>query len=224
MGLPFSRKSDHVSGESAVLSTVRAAGKQTKKNASRAGCMALSGFGRGCHMGIDASKSRRDFFTWIVAAGSAAIGALLMIPGAGYVLDPVLRSAGKKERWIRVAELASLNKEHPVSAAVIGEQVDAWTKAPAVRLGTVWLRVMQDDKVAAWNAECPHLGCKVSFDPEHVRFGCPCHDSAFSLDGQVTGGPAPRPMDALEARVQDGHVEVRFQRFRAQIKEQIEVG
>jgi hypothetical protein len=31
-------------------------------------------------------------------------------------------------------------------------------------------------------------------------------------------------MDALEARVQDGHVEVRFQRFRAQIKEQIEVG
>jgi menaquinol-cytochrome c reductase iron-sulfur subunit len=175
-------------------------------------------------MGNDASKSRRDFFTWIVAVGSAAIGALLLIPGATYVLDPVLRSGGKKGRWIRVAELSSLSKDRPVSAAVVGEQVDAWTKAPAVRLGTVWLRVLPDDKVAAWNAECPHLGCKVGFDPEHARFGCPCHDSAFSLDGQVLGGPAPRPMDALEARVQDGHVEVRFQRFRAQIKEQIEVG
>jgi menaquinol-cytochrome c reductase iron-sulfur subunit len=175
-------------------------------------------------MGNDASKSRRDFFTWIVAVGSTAIGALLLIPGATYVLDPVLRGGGKKGRWIRVAELASLSKDRPVSAAVVGEQVDAWTKAPAVRLGTVWLRVMPDDKVAAWNAECPHLGCKVGFDPDHARFGCPCHDSAFSLDGQVMGGPAPRPMDTLEARVQDGHVEVRFQRFRAQIKEQIEVG
>jgi menaquinol-cytochrome c reductase iron-sulfur subunit len=175
-------------------------------------------------MGIEASKSRRDFFTWIVALGSAAIGGLLLIPGATYVLDPVLRGAGKKERWIRVAELSSLSKEHPVSAAVIGEQVDAWTRSPAVRLGTVWLRVLPDDKVAAWNAECPHLGCKVAFNPEQSCFGCPCHDSVFGLDGQVTGGPSPRAMDSLEARVQNGHVEVRFERFRAQAKEKLEVG
>jgi hypothetical protein len=31
-------------------------------------------------------------------------------------------------------------------------------------------------------------------------------------------------MDPLEARVQNGHVEVRFARFRAQVKERIEVG
>jgi menaquinol-cytochrome c reductase iron-sulfur subunit len=175
-------------------------------------------------MSMDASKSRRDFFGWIVALGSAAIGGLLMVPGAAYVLDPVLRSTGKKGRWIRVAELASLSKDQPVAAPVIGEQVDAWTKAPAVRLGTVWLRVLGEDKVAAWNAECPHLGCKVAFAADKARFGCPCHDSSFSLDGSVLGGPAPRGMDALEARVQNGHVEVRFARFRAQIKERIEVG
>jgi menaquinol-cytochrome c reductase iron-sulfur subunit len=173
---------------------------------------------------MDTSKSRRDFFAWIVALGSAAIGGLLMVPGASYVLDPVLRSTGKKDRWIRVAELASLSKDHPVSASVIGEQVDAWTRAPAVRLGTVWLRVLSEDKVAAWNAECPHLGCKVALATDKARFGCPCHDSSFSLDGEVLGGPAPRGMDTLEARVHDGHVEVRFARFRAQIKERIEVG
>lgn len=175
-------------------------------------------------MGLDASKSRRDFFAWIVGVGSAAIGALLAVPGASYVLDPLLRSAGKKERWIRVAELASLSKEHPVAAPVIGEQTDAWTKAPAVRLGTVWLRVLPDEKVAAFNAECPHLGCKVGFDPEKALFGCPCHDSSFGMDGKLLGGPAPRGMDELETRVEDGHVEVRFVRFRAQVKERIEVG
>ena len=180
-------------------------------------------------MGSEASNqppsgSRRAFLTWVTAAGSAVIGAILLVPGSQYVLDPVLRASGKKGRFIRVAELASLSKEHPVSVPVIGEQVDAWTKAPATRLGTVWLRVLPDDQVSAWNAECPHLGCKVGYRAEQGHFGCPCHDSSFSLDGQVTGGPAPRAMDPLEARVRDGHVEVRFVRFRAQTKERIELG
>jgi menaquinol-cytochrome c reductase iron-sulfur subunit len=175
-------------------------------------------------MSMDASKSRRDFFAWVAAAGSSAIGALLTVPAVAFVLDPLLRSTGSKGRWIRVAEFASLSKDHPTSAAVVGEQVDAWTKATAVRLGTVWLRVVGDDKVAAWNAECPHLGCKVSFDSGKGCFGCPCHDSTFSLDGGVQGGPSPRGLDTLDARVQNGHVEVKFTRFRAQIKERVELG
>jgi hypothetical protein len=43
------------------------------------------------------------------------------------------------------------------------------------------------------------------------------------MDGEVLGGPAPRGMDELETRVDNGHVEVRFVRFRAQIKERIEI-
>jgi menaquinol-cytochrome c reductase iron-sulfur subunit len=175
-------------------------------------------------MSMGTSKGRRDFFTLVGAAGSAAIGALLAVPGASYLLDPLLRGGSEKGRWIRVADFASLSKERPVSAPVVGELVDAWTKASNVRLGTVWLKVTGDDQVSAWNAECPHLGCKVSFDAEKTRFGCPCHDSFFSLDGKVQGGPAPRPMDTLDARVKDGHVEVRFVRFRAQTKERIEIG
>lgn len=174
-------------------------------------------------MSLEGSKGRRDFFTWILGLGSAAIGALLAVPGASYVFDPVLRSSGKKGRWIRVAELASLSKDHPVTAPVVGEQVDAWTKSSDVRLGTVWLRVVDNNKVVAYNAECPHLGCKVAFDANKTQFGCPCHDSAFGMDGEVLGGPAPRGMDELETRVDNGHVEVRFVRFRAQIKERIEI-
>lgn len=175
-------------------------------------------------MNSDTSKTRRGFMTLLAAAGSAAIGAILLVPGVQYVMDPVLRSSGKKGRWLRVADLSSLSKDKPVSVPVIGEQVDAWTKAPAVRLGTVWLRVVEEGRVSAWNAECPHLGCKVGYDATKNHFACPCHDSAFSLEGELMGGPAPRGLDALETRVQDGQVEVRFQRFRAQIKERIEVG
>lgn len=174
-------------------------------------------------MGSEASKSRRSFLNVVVAVGSACIGAVLAKPSVAYVVDPLLRAAGGKGRWLRVGRLDALDDNHPVSVPVVGEQVDAWTRQPNVRLGMVWLR-KKGDKVVALTAECPHLGCKVGYDKDHKRFGCPCHESAFSEDGEKIGGPAPRSMDPLEARVVDGQVEVRFVRFRAQVKEREEIG
>lgn len=181
-------------------------------------------------MGSEASNGkqspaggRRTFLTLLIGAGSALIGAILAKPAVGYVLDPILRSAGGKGRWIRVAKAEALAEDHPVAVPVVGEQVDAWTRAERVRLGMVWLR-KKGDKVVALNAECPHLGCKIGYDKTKKHFGCPCHDSDFDLDGARKGGPAPRSMDPLDARVVDGEVEVRFVRFRAQVKERVEIG
>lgn len=174
-------------------------------------------------MGSDASKNRRSFLVAVATLGSAAIGALLAIPGVAYVVDPLLRGGGKKGRWLRVAALDALGKEHPTAFPVVGALTDAWTRADKVRLGTVWLR-REGEAVRAFSAECPHLGCKVGYDRAHKKFGCPCHDSAFSENGEVLGGPAPRGLDPLDARVVGGQVEVRFVRFRAQVRERTEVG
>jgi Rieske Fe-S protein len=174
-------------------------------------------------MATDASKSRRSFLVLLAGLGSAAIGLVVAVPGVTYVLDPLLRGAGRKGRWVKLGSVESISEDHPVAVPVVGEQVDAWTRAPNVRLGMVWLR-KKGEKVTALNAECPHLGCKVGYDPERKRFACPCHESAFTPDGEVLGGPAPRPLDPLETRVVDGQVEVRFVRFRAQVKDRVEVG
>lgn len=171
-----------------------------------------------------ASEGRRTVLGGLIAVGGLAIGAVLGLPGVAYVLDPLLRRRDSRGGFRKVAELSRLSKEHPVAVPVIGEQTDAWTRAPERKLGTVWLRLVDDNKVEALNAECPHLGCKVGYDPEQKHFACPCHESAFALDGARKGGPAPRAMDALETRVVDGSVEVRFVRFRAQVKERIEIG
>jgi menaquinol-cytochrome c reductase iron-sulfur subunit len=173
-------------------------------------------------MGSEASKSRRTFLAALVGVGSAVIGLVLAVPGAAYVMDPLLRTAGKKGRWVRVAKVDSLTEDQPVAVPVIGEQTDAWTRQDNVRLGMVWLR-KKGDKVTALNAECPHLGCKVAYVAERKSFGCPCHTSSFALDGKRLGGPAPRGMDPLEVRVTDGNVEVHFIRYRAQTEERIEV-
>ncbi|MFI5307819.1 MAG: ubiquinol-cytochrome c reductase iron-sulfur subunit [Polyangiales bacterium] len=174
-------------------------------------------------MGSEASKSRRSFLSVLTGLGGAYIGLVMAKPAVSYVVDPLLRAGGKKGRWLRVAKLDALDEAQPLAFPIVGEQVDAWTRQPNVRLGMVWLR-KKGDKVMALTAECPHLGCKVGYDKDKKHFGCPCHESAFSEDGEKIGGPAPRSMDPLEARVVEGQVEVRFVRFRAQIKERQEVG
>jgi Rieske Fe-S protein len=73
--------------------------------------------------------------------------------------------------------------------------------------------------VQALSAVCPHLGCAVDFDTQAGVFKCPCHKSAFGLDGAKISGPSKRGLDPLPVRVDDGRVKVTFIRFRSDIAE-----
>ena len=53
-----------------------------------------------------------------------------------------------------------------------------------------------DEGFYAISSTCTHLGCTVSRLKE--GFSCPCHGSRFDNRGNVTGGPAPRPLPWLE--------------------------
>ncbi len=168
-------------------------------------------------------EGRRRFLTIAGAVGAAAIAAVLAVPGVGYLMDPLIRKRKGAGGWYDVGPTSVLRGERPVSLPVIGEQVDAWTRIPATRLGAVWLRKTKKGLVA-FSAECPHLGCQVGWDDGNGRFHCPCHDAVFTLEGRVVSGPAPRPMDSLKARVKGGRVEVQFKRFRTQQKIRQEIG
>jgi cytochrome b6-f complex iron-sulfur subunit len=52
--------------------------------------------------------------------------------------------------------------------------------------------VRDGDRVAAISTTCTHLGCIVSLSD--TGFACPCHGSRYDQDGNVTGGPAPKPL------------------------------
>ncbi|MBK8169580.1 MAG: Rieske (2Fe-2S) protein [Sandaracinaceae bacterium] len=172
------------------------------------------------------SSSRRKALKALIALGAAAWAAAVLVPGVSYLLHPLKRRAGDTGRWKRVAKLREVPGASgmPVAVPVIGEQVDAWTRAPAQRLGTIWLRKKSDTEVIALQAECPHLGCSIQLDAEHRRFACPCHESFFDLEGRCTAGPSPRGMDPLATRVRDGQVEVDFKRFRTQTRNRTSLG
>lgn len=77
------------------------------------------------------------------------------------------------------------------------------------------LVVRSGDRVFAIGNRCSHQGAPL--DRGRVRISgslatvtCPAHGSVFGLaDGKVMRGPATRPVDAFDARVVDGTVEVR---------------
>jgi cytochrome b6-f complex iron-sulfur subunit len=52
--------------------------------------------------------------------------------------------------------------------------------------------VREGDKIGAISITCTHLGCIVGIS--ETGFACPCHGSRFDQDGNVTGGPAPKPL------------------------------
>ena len=52
--------------------------------------------------------------------------------------------------------------------------------------------VREGTKLAAVSTTCTHLGCIVGLSD--TGFACPCHGSRFDQDGNVTGGPAPKPL------------------------------
>ena len=59
--------------------------------------------------------------------------------------------------------------------------------------------VRDGNKVAAISTTCTHLGCIVSLS--ETGFACPCHGSRYDQDGNVTGGPAPKPLSWYQVQV-----------------------
>jgi len=59
--------------------------------------------------------------------------------------------------------------------------------------------------LALWH-RCTHLGCTVPWREEEGQFHCPCHSTLFNRAGEVTGGPAPRPLDLFPIEIVNGEV------------------
>jgi menaquinol-cytochrome c reductase iron-sulfur subunit len=169
---------------------------------------------------------RRDFLGLVTAALGGLLTATLAIPGVAYLLSP-LRRKEREGAFHDLTRLSQLEVGVPRSFAIVDEHQDSWVRYPREPVGSVWL-VRQpagsDPPVIAFQSECPHLGCAINLRADRSGFLCPCHTSAFTLDGAPTNRVPPRPMDRLEIQLSPGgdpEVRVRFQRFRTANEEKI---
>jgi len=141
----------------------------------------------------DGQYTRRDFLVlmgwgWLSAAlGGFGLGLLkFLFPTVLYEPNPSFK-AGKPS-------------EYPLEdgKAVV---FDRWQSDQRV-----WI-VSNPEGIYAFEAKCTHLGCTPRWVLNSQRFECPCHGSQFDIEGDVRGGPAPKPLYRLSVKLtQDGQI------------------
>jgi menaquinol-cytochrome c reductase iron-sulfur subunit len=145
--------------------------------------------------------TRRKFYEQAIYVFNAVIGAALTIPALGYLLVP--RDSGQGEdSWTDAGSLDSLPLGRPVELSLHRERRDGWKKT--LEKTTAWV-LRREQGVVAYGPQCTHLGCGYRWT-EDEEFVCPCHDTGFTIDGEVSRGPAPRPLDRYDVRIEGGRI------------------
>jgi cytochrome b6-f complex iron-sulfur subunit len=76
------------------------------------------------------------------------------------------------------------------------------------RSGRFYLVRLSDGGFLALSLRCTHLGCSINWEEDKQRFICPCHASAFEINGNVQNPPAPSALDYFPVAIQNGKVMV----------------
>jgi cytochrome b6-f complex iron-sulfur subunit len=74
--------------------------------------------------------------------------------------------------------------------------------------GRFYLARQQDGGFIALSLRCTHLGCSIAWEEKQKRFICPCHSSAFGINGEVLNPPASRALDYYPVMIENGLVKV----------------
>lgn len=173
------------------------------------------------------NQGRREFIKQAAAVGiGGAIGLIPLAAGTAVLLDPLRRKA-LAGTMMFITALDTLPADGtPRKFPILASRTDAWNKFPNAPVGAIYLRRTGEREVQALNVVCPHAGCFVDFRGPQKDFYCPCHNSAFGLNGEISDAksPSPRGLDTLSVEVRYGNeVWVKFENFQTGHKEKIPV-
>ena len=102
---------------------------------------------------------------------------------------------------MEAATLTQLEVGKPQEVTFSRTRVDGWRTFQEKVIA--WVVRTDETNVVAYSPQCTHLGCAYHWEDKRNQFVCPCHESMFSIDGKVQGGPAARPLDRYAVRVEN---------------------
>jgi menaquinol-cytochrome c reductase iron-sulfur subunit len=163
-------------------------------------------------------SERRSFLKGLIGALAAMIGLVTGIP----FIRAVINSAPlQKLSYAEVGDVGSLPIGQPQDMNYQVRVTDAYLQQEVTR--SVWVIKHSSSELTVFSPICTHLGCHFKWNPETRHFECPCHGSVWMIDGKVIGGPAPRPLDTLPYKIDNGKLYVEWERFKVGIPGKVRV-
>ena len=162
---------------------------------------------------------RRRFFEWVIRASAGFIGLSLAVPLVGYVIAPAFKR--RTQSWVDVAGADELAAGVPKQLEYVATVQDGYLKTKTQK--AVWAVKQTNGGVTVFAPMCTHLGCGYHWDGGEQKFKCPCHGSVFDVSGRVIAGPAPRPLDVLPSKVDNGRLLVMYKEFTSGVSRQVEL-
>ncbi len=187
--------------------------------------------------------NRRKFLAYANLAVLLAIAGSLFYPFIKYIIYPMY--TGFNNSWYRIGATADIptakdtpklikfTKVSKQAYMTNAEEKSHWVINASDELlskvyGSEGNRVFNDHtKAVLWenkgnslivySGKCTHLGCPYRWDEAKKAFVCPCHISIFNIQGEVLSGPAPRRLDTLPVKIDDGQVYIIDAEYKAAI-------
>jgi Rieske Fe-S protein len=152
--------------------------------------------------------TRRMLFTGGALAAGGIATVAIGLPAIGFAIGPVFKEEKTPFQNVGAPSDFTADNYLPRTITITSGVGEAGKSTVYIRKGDPKLSGEKADEFVAISTRCAHLGCPVRWVTPAQRFVCPCHGGVYDLQGKVTGGPPPRPLDRFETRVKDGQVQI----------------
>lgn len=144
---------------------------------------------------------RREFVKIVTAFLGSIMGAVTGLPIIGYIISPGMK-VQPLDDWIPLGSLDNYPIGTPTFFGFTRTRVNGWEKT--VKSYGVYVLRNNQEELKVFSDICTHLACKTTWHEDAQEYICPCHDGHYDIDGNVTKGPPPRPLDRYEHKIEAG--------------------
>jgi len=148
--------------------------------------------------------SRDEFLKLVTVGLSAVIGLIAVIPGAAFILNYLF--VPKSPAWVNIGPVDHFKEGETTQVGFHDPYVLPWDGVSGHR--AAWIRRVADGSFTAFAVNCTHLGCPVRWEANASLFMCPCHGGVYYSNGDVAGGPPPRPLHHYPVRIAKGSLQI----------------
>jgi cytochrome b6-f complex iron-sulfur subunit len=136
------------------------------------------------------SQGRRTVISWLLSSAVVASLASFFYPVVRFINPPKVSEVSVNE-----VDAGKVKDLKPNSGKIV-----KFGNKPALLV-----RVNETDW-KAFSAVCTHLNCTVQYQEARHEIWCACHNGTYDLEGRVSSGPPPKPLEELAVKLRGDDV------------------